>query len=111
MGLRRSPLLSKFGSDTSSNVPLRETVPPFTRVREFGVAAFVHLRAVVTARRFPLIVLIHGTLMVAASYLALWLRFDCAIPPQLVSTYVQLLPELLLIRGMAFMAMGFSHKT
>ena len=79
---------------------------PFTRAREFCVAVFVHLRAVVTARRFPLIVLIHGTLMVAASYLALWLRFDGAIPQQLVSAYVQLLPELLLIRGMAFMAMG-----
>src|SRR6187455_2408516 len=106
MGLRRSPLLSKFGSDTSSNVPLRETVPPFTRAREFGVAVFVHLRAVVTARRFPLIVLIHGTLMAAASYLALWLRFDGAIPDQVVLIYFQLLPELLLIRGMAFMAMG-----
>jgi len=81
-------------------------VPPFTRAREFGVAVFVHLRAVVTARRFPLIVLIHGTLMVAASYLALWLRFDGAIPPELASTYVQLLPELLLIRGIAFMALG-----
>ena len=81
-------------------------MPPFTRAREFCVAVFVHLRAVVVARRFPLIVLIHGTLMVAASYLALWLRFDGAIPQQLVSAYVQSLPELLLIRGMTFMAMG-----
>jgi FlaA1/EpsC-like NDP-sugar epimerase len=44
--------------------------------------------------------------MVAASYLALWLRFDGDVPPQLVATYLQLLPELLLVRGMAFMAMG-----
>ena len=81
MELRRSPSLSKFGSDTASDVPFRETVSPFTRAREFCVAVFVHLRAVVIARRFPLIVLIHGTLMVAASYLALWLRFDGDIPP------------------------------
>jgi FlaA1/EpsC-like NDP-sugar epimerase len=44
--------------------------------------------------------------MAAASYLALWLRFDGDISQPLLSTYFQLLPQLLLIRGMAFMAMG-----
>jgi FlaA1/EpsC-like NDP-sugar epimerase len=81
-------------------------VSRFTRACEFCVAVFVQLRAVVTARRFPLVVSIHGILMAAASYLALWLRFDGDIPQPLLSTYFQLLPQLLLIRGMAFIAMG-----
>jgi FlaA1/EpsC-like NDP-sugar epimerase len=98
--------LSNQGLEIVSSATLREPLSPFARAREFCVAVFIHLRAVVTARRFPLIVLIHGTLMVAASYLALWLRFDGAIPQQIVSTYFRVLPELLLIRGMAFMAMG-----
>lgn len=53
-----------------------------------------------------LILATHSVLIALTSYLALWLRFDGSIPPSIVTTYVQLLPWVLAIRGLAFLPFG-----
>jgi FlaA1/EpsC-like NDP-sugar epimerase len=60
------------------------------------------LTAAAIARRFPLVVATHAVLIVMASYLACWLRFDGDIPPALFATYLQTLPSVLAIRGLTF---------
>src|SRR5262245_28483708 len=54
--------------------------------------------------RRPTIVLLEIGLVVLANYLAFWLRFDGAIPPQQLELFVQMLPWLVAVRGLTFIA-------
>src|SRR5574337_2048514 len=59
------------------------------------------LRLLFTYRR-PLVVVLHLALIVLANYLAFWLRFDGAVPADEIELFVQMLPWLLVIRGVIF---------
>src|SRR5574337_755813 len=59
------------------------------------------LRLLFTYRR-PLVVVLHLALIVLANYLAFWLRFDGAVPDYEMAVFVQMLPWLLVIRGVTF---------
>jgi len=53
-------------------------------------------------QRRALVLLIHASSIILASYFAVWLRFDGAIPQREFSLYLQMLPWLLVIRGATF---------
>ncbi len=59
------------------------------------------IRILLKIRR-PVVVGIHLLLIVVASYLAFWLRFDGRIPGTELSLWLHMLPWLLLIRGVTF---------
>ena len=59
------------------------------------------IRIIVKYRRI-LVVGIHVVLILVANYLAFWLRFDGAIPQSTLSLMFEMLPWLLLIRGLTF---------
>jgi FlaA1/EpsC-like NDP-sugar epimerase len=52
--------------------------------------------------RRPIVVGVHLVLVAASNYAAFWLRFDGDIPADGWALYLQALPSLLLIRGVAF---------
>src|SRR6266545_4767643 len=52
--------------------------------------------------RRAFVIALHILLMVAANYLAFWLRFDGAIPSEVRGLWWQVLPWLVLIRGLTF---------
>jgi FlaA1/EpsC-like NDP-sugar epimerase len=54
--------------------------------------------------RRPIIVLLEMGLVVLTNYLAFWLRFDGVIPPPQVALFVQMLPWLVAVRGLTFIA-------
>ena len=56
-----------------------------------------------TRLRRPLVVALHLFLIVAANYLAFWLRFDGNIPDEYWAAFVRMLPWLVLIRLVIFM--------
>ena len=59
--------------------------------------------------RQPIIFACDLALIVAANYLAFWLRFDGHIPPAETQLFLQTLPWLLGIRGMAYMVFGLNE--
>jgi FlaA1/EpsC-like NDP-sugar epimerase len=63
-----------------------------------------YFRRAITAR--PLVVAAHVSLCVASSYLACWLRFDGAVPAAVTATYLQVLPWILVVRGLVFLLFG-----
>jgi FlaA1/EpsC-like NDP-sugar epimerase len=64
------------------------------------------VRKTIASGRFPVLLATHIALAALSGYLALWLRFDGAVPPGLLSTFLQLLPWVLLIRGIVFALFG-----
>src|SRR6266545_2600024 len=52
--------------------------------------------------RRAFVIALHILLMVAANYLAFWLRFDGAIPSEVRGLWWQVIPWLVLIRGATF---------
>ncbi len=52
--------------------------------------------------RRPLVVVLHAILVLLANYLAFWLRFDGKIPYQELTRMAQMLPWLVLLRGLTF---------
>src|SRR5215831_12359329 len=60
------------------------------------------LTNIIAKHRRILVVGIHVVLIAVANYLAFWLRFDGAIPQSILSLMFEMLPWLLLIRGLTF---------
>lgn len=60
------------------------------------------IQTILKSRR-PLIVALHLVLIVLANYLAFWLQFDGAIPDVQRALWRQMLPYLILVRGLTFM--------
>jgi FlaA1/EpsC-like NDP-sugar epimerase len=58
--------------------------------------------AIVIKFRRPLIVGFHIVLIALANYLAFWIRFDGAIPGEELAVMIQMIPWLILIRGLIF---------
>ena len=52
--------------------------------------------------RRPIVVLIHLGLAGLSNYLAFWLRFDGAIPDKHWALFTEMLPWLILMRGLMF---------
>ena len=52
--------------------------------------------------RRPLVVGFHIVLIALANYLAFWIRFDGVIPDQEMALLVEMMPLLIVIRGLTF---------
>jgi len=70
--------------------------------RDSNPAIDIALPRWINRYRRLLVVIIHFALMIAASYEALSLRFDGDIPPREYALWMNLLPWILLIRGLVF---------
>ncbi|GKS58342.1 hypothetical protein YTPLAS18_18690 [Nitrospira sp.] len=62
------------------------------------------IKAMILKWRRPLIIMLDIGLIIAANYLAFWLRFDGEIPSDQYALFVEMAPWLVAIRGMAFVA-------
>ena len=58
-------------------------------------------RQIIKYRR-PLIIIVDLAIISLSNYLSFWIRFDGDIPDQQINTFVQTLPWLIVIRGVAF---------
>ena len=71
-------------------------------VKKVEASSGAKVRATILKWRRPLIVTLDLGLIVLANYLAFWLRFDGQIPDEQRSLFMQMLPWLVLTRGVAF---------
>src|SRR6266436_8229689 len=60
------------------------------------------MQTIVLKFRRPLIVGFHIVLIALANYLAFWIRFDGVIPDQELALMVEMIPWLIVIRGLTF---------
>src|SRR5262245_59958525 len=60
------------------------------------------IEAIVIKCRRPLIVGFHIALIVVTNYLAFWIRFDGVITDEVKSVFVEMIPWLVVIRGLTF---------
>ena len=60
------------------------------------------VKAIVIKLRRPLIVGFHIVLIVLANYLAFWIRFDGVISDEVMSLFTEMIPWLVVIRGLTF---------
>ena len=58
-----------------------------------------------------LIIISHLLLMVMANYFAFWLRFDGLIPRRELTILIQMMPWLLVIRGLIFIPFGLYRSS
>ena len=63
-------------------------------------------RALTAAKRIPPLILAHGALIAVANYAAWWLRFDGAIPSELLLGLALTLPWVVLVRLVTFVPFG-----
>jgi FlaA1/EpsC-like NDP-sugar epimerase len=78
-----------------------------TRARRTQLRAALRSSArVPTKRRLALVVIGQLALIPASAYFAFWLRFEGAIPPDMMDSLVQTLPWLIAIRGLVFIPFG-----
>ena len=60
------------------------------------------VKAIIIKLRRPLIVGFHIVLIVLANYLAFWIRFDGVITDEVKSFFIEMIPWLVVIRGLTF---------
>ncbi len=72
-------------------------------------ATAVRLTHLILRWRRPVVVLLDFCLIVAANYIAFWLRFDGAIPETETQLFLTALPWVLLIRGAGFALFGLNQ--
>jgi FlaA1/EpsC-like NDP-sugar epimerase len=72
------------------------------RISASVLEAIPMVKTIIVKFRRPLIVGFHLALIALANYLAFWIRFDGAIPKEQFVLMVQMLPWLILIRGLMF---------
>ena len=58
------------------------------------------------ARRYAVVIGVHGALVALSAYFACWLRFDGAVPPHVTTAFARTLPWILLVRGLIFLPFG-----
>ncbi len=60
------------------------------------------MKQIILEYRRPLIVLLHVGLIVLANFLAFWMQFGPVVPDQLLGRFVDMVPWLVVIRGLTF---------
>src|SRR5215207_4057941 len=102
--MRLSTSIREAATSSRSPSRLRAVAPQFAS--SIGRVIGLRLRRSTAAQRVPPVVAAHAALVALANYLAWWLRFDGAVPPELAGTMVQTLPWLLVIRLVTFAPFG-----
>jgi FlaA1/EpsC-like NDP-sugar epimerase len=79
-------------------------LPPDAPVRQFtiGIGDIPMTKSMLLKFRRFLNVGFHIVLIALANYLAFWIRFDGGIPAQEIALFIQMMPWLVLIRGVIF---------
>ena len=76
------------------------------QIADSSVALALRYRTLATSKRVWLTAVLDVAMILTATYLAFWLRFDGDIPSEYLVTYRQTLPSLLVVRELAFVVFG-----